>query len=111
MKYIKTKDGIYEIRKECKLSIISDEMYYVTDQKNFYSYEALKQSDNMYELFDELICDERLIAKFCNVNETIKRLLSEGKTVYGAIWTEGDDEEPILKSVAKMNKEGEWRLI
>lgn len=106
MKHLRTKDGIYEIRKEYK-SPMGDDVYYITGCKDFYSYVVLKQSDSI----DELICDERLIARFCNANENIKCLLSEGKTIYGAILVKRKHGEPILNSVAKLNGEGGWVLL
>lgn len=42
--------------------------------------------------------------------EEVKILCSESE-IYGAILVKGDYGEPILASIAKMNKEGELELL
>lgn len=109
MKYIMTKD-----RKIFDLSKISIPYQIVDGWIDFNSqgrFEIVREEDVIDELFDELVCDESLIVKFCNTEEIIKRILSEGRTIYGAIWIEGKHKEPILKSVAKLNEKREWELL
>jgi len=77
----------------------------------------IKQADNIEELFDEYI----LVDKVYSVNPDVKdKMLRKcfGKEafkkelIYGAIWCKGEDNEPILKSVARMiDENGGWELI
>ena len=118
MSYIRTKDNIFEVESESDRHYFSDTKQIVVTMNGTQHVfngidrkDVIAQADTIDKLCDELVCDERLIARFCNIKETIRRLLSEGKTVYGAIWIKGKHGEPILKSVAKMNEKEEFELL
>lgn len=86
--------------------------------------EVIKQADTIPELFDELV----LVAPYRfrrpktatelekDFEEMIDLYTSKDDTIYGAIWTKGEHDEPILKSIAKMkgvlpNGEIDWELL
>ena len=94
MKYIRTKDGRIKAYEEyCDLSYI----YQMLD--------GIAVADTIKELCDEfvVIVDGRHYIRVPAGNPNFP--------TYGAIWTTGEHGEPILKSVAKMNDEGELELL
>ena len=112
MKYIRTKDGVYEIdryyeprdyywvKQDCEQPICGDEI--------------IKQSDTIEELCDELVqVNENGGVILTQLSQCeIKEILSKYKVLffpanyYGAIWTERE-----LKFVAKLNEKGELELL
>ena len=125
MKYIRTKDGVYEevgFDEEC---IIPSPLIKV---KNNYGEEKithcckddiLKQSESLEELCDQIVCGGILYQNkitrngcYCLVEDNFEELeepinhgmIREG--IYGAIWTDKG-----LIYVAKMNDKGELVLI
>ena len=106
-KYIRTQDGVYEIKdglnqtsKEIQIALINGDY---------------KQSDTIEELCDEFVYynPKTLIEKYRydyyhNLSEKDHDLkwLKGGKIIYGAIWTDKG-----LIYVAKMNDKGELVLI
>lgn len=111
MAFIKTDKNIYEVVKETEdFWIVIGKRSGTTYKKYKKTTAVIEEADNVEDLFDEMVCDERLIARYCNLKETIKRLLSEGKTIYGMIWASGPHGEPILKPVAKLC-DSKWRLV
>lgn len=143
MKYIKTTDGIYEYGTNNH----KNPPYYCVpnfDGTKLLTKEGLgeypviehtivKQSDNLEELFDECILENKdhtyqsLLVKtendycsfFNSFTKDLKngwlsycyRYLQNGCEIYGAIVVRGAHGEPILKPVAKMKKEGGWELL
>ena len=114
MKYFRTKDGrIKGYEDYCDIAYI----YQMLD--------GIAASDTIEELFDEFIIGEPFNKSFeITHNNTIIRGIKESiekgyykkakmkkPIVYGAIWVKGEHEEPILKSVAKMNDKGELELL
>ena len=116
MKYIRTKDGkIYELQ-ETK----SKEKYLVRTNEliplwNTNEYEVLKEADTIEELIDEYVLREKANCKldvdYAELTEDDVKLCLQDHDIFGAIWVNGDKEEPILKSVAKMNEKGELELL
>jgi len=116
MKYIRTKNRVYKVKKEtCSWDTIKCDYevsgYACEDTKNskhtlyFDNDEILKQADTIEELCDEFVClenkmtfhDLETITSSCN----LKHL-----TIYGAIWTDKG-----LIYIAKMNDKGELELL
>ena len=106
MSYIRTKEGIYELKDNGKYG----DLIKTIGLDNFLS-QNYKQSDNLAEL-----CDEFVVA-FEENNDRITYLdldwaIDKAKryaghtTIYGAVWCEWG-----LKYVAKMDDNGELILI
>lgn len=129
MKYIKTKDGVFEV-------VIEDdeiEMYQV--KRRFASVEykdVIAKSDNLETLFDECVMEnedhtyqtllqslDRKIPIYGYSTKDVKdgwiyscdKYLSNGCEIYGAIIVRGIRGEPILMPVAKMTIDGDWKLL
>ena len=109
MKYIRTKDEIYEPTKwQCDLS---GEMILVKADNKFgndkaFTKDIIKQADTIEELCDRFIVVEHGLDDPFSVDfETTKTFISKAK-VYGAIWTDKG-----LIYVAKMNDKGELELL
>ena len=119
MKYIRTKDGIYEVKRKQTLCGIN--FYDIETQYNFNRIreeKIINQADTIEELCDEFV----IIDKEGNVEiitygkswslEYIKETLEDFITdksiigIYGAVWTSKG-----LQYVAKMNKKGVLELI
>ena len=104
MKYIRTKYGIH-YNSELKRVLYKPS-------------EIIKQADAIKELCDEFVLKD-IDSEFCGIlpkDELIKyNKINMGQAYhrefYGAIWTKGENGEPILKSVAKMNDEGKLKLL
>ena len=110
MKYIRTKDGIYEVKCETDITyeLNTQSMLY-----RVYKSEVIKQADTIEELCDEFVlgktkCHKPCVAKLpldflkeCVIAKTLYDLV-----VYGSIWV--NDE---LRKVAKMNDKGELELL
>ena len=79
----------------------------------------IKTADTIEELCDVYIMDHgfgKYIVDFDELDshamgQTKEMLLSGQLKAYGAIWINGENNEPILKSVAKANKKGELKLL
>ena len=123
MKYIRTNEGIYQIKDEKIYQDILKNMFYeATNHEHIYLEAIIKESDKLDKLCDHLVVIEKgssmlpfLQHRFLGdlfLADSWDRRFQENKIeVYGAIWTKGKDEEPILKSVAKLNEEGELELL
>lgn len=78
----------------------------------------IAQADTIEEL-----CDEIIIKRYDEPTphnspigkskswKAYQPIVKEVEAICGAIWTEGDKGEPILKSVAQMNEEGDLELL
>ena len=118
MKYVRTKDGIFDLLRY-DFSYGANEDIWLADRENKCDYhikkkDIIKQSDNLRDLCDcfvfvspELTYPQLVIP----MNFDYVKKEFEPVTIYCAIWTVGEHGEPILKSVATMNKEGEWELL
>lgn len=98
MKFVRTKKNIFElieVNKEgnCKVKVNNVLGSGVIEPEN-----VVKIADTVTELFDELVCDKKVIK-----DTQLQTCLEQDKAVYGAIWIEHEHGEPILKSVAKFS--------
>ena len=116
MKYIRTKDRVSRV--DTKLSCKA--LYEYLIQFDNYKNDLVQTADTIEELCDVVVYvkegyDNHVehIKDFQNRN---KKLFDKDLIVYGAIWVEGEHNEPIIKSVAKMkgvlpNGEIDWALL
>ena len=112
MKYVRTNDAIYVFHDG------ADYMQYANIKDTF-----VKEAKTIPELCDKFIIHENRIfgmticirTSWNTTKEYVARYNRELKgyihSVYGAIWTTGANGEPILKSVAKLNKDGKFELL
>lgn len=112
MKYIRTKDGIY------KMILVSPLGFVRIDKRDgtfpdIFEKDIVKQADNIEELCDEFVVrygdgyhDLMQRLKWAEMEEYNARLVGNGGTIYGAIWTDKG-----LIYVAKMNDKGELELL
>lgn len=118
MKYIRTKDGVYEIERYYE----PRDYYWVKqdyDNQPIGSEEVLKQADTIEELCDTYVIKGEFGIYLVGFDEldrhamgqTKEELLSGKLEAYGAIWVIDDNGAPTLKSVAKANKDGKLCLI
>ena len=111
MKYIRTKDGVYEVVDTYEVSYV---IGYTEDgfDKKVYKEDVIKQADTIEELCDEFVLVEKIrevtyhhksstFADFKSI-----AMLNERYTLYGAIWASKG-----LIYVAKMNENGDLVLI
>lgn len=121
MKYIRTKDGIYErMFPDCETQRISfdhktiEPAYYTTKNDWIAKKDVVKQADTIEELCDcYVIIGSGSYQKYIksNIKDALKKKewlkkLGYSCQIYGSIWTGAD-----LHSVAKMNEEGELELL
>lgn len=121
MKYIRTKDGeIHTIVRDEDIS--KEEKAKCPDNcilvyaNNIFGCsiinenKIIKQADTIEELCDEFVYCKMLITK-----EDVKEILNSEdykcKEIYGAIWVFDSNGTPTLKSVAKMNENGDLELL
>ena len=100
MKYIRTKDGIYEIEHDLGHIVITKQE--CPDTELF-----IKKSDTIEELCDKFVFmsyGNPLIINSLDIPR--KYVENYANQTYGAIWTEWG-----LKYVAKMNDKGEVELL
>ena len=104
MKYIRTKDGIYDLEKYCitnaSKKVLHSIITGVDDNKDI---EIINQANTIEELCDEFVVEDRdEFAIFHNL-----KLAKQTKgIIYGAIWTDKG-----LIYVAKMNEKGVLELL
>lgn len=111
MKYIRTKDGIYDLEKSlfyffdgC-VKVVSHCEQFEENSDN------CKATDTIEELCDDFVVIgyEKTLRPQIIYGQNIKKFYQKNKNtceIYGAIWTEWG-----LKYVAKMNEKGELELI
>ena len=122
MKYIRTKDGIFEKTEwQCDLS---GEMFLVKANNKFgnesvFVDEILKQADTIEELCDEFVIYQLWTKSYYIGTKAVGSIKSnieskyylsmgyENPVVYGAIWVENKG----LIFVARMNNEGVMELL
>jgi len=118
MKYIRTKDGIYEIyigdldlNEETSIDIAGFRAKYCRGfERPITKEDILKIADTIEELCDEVVYVRE---GYDNTSENIhifkkrnRSLFHKELSVYGAIWTDKG-----LLYVAKLNEEGEFDLL
>ena len=136
MRYIRTKDGIWEVENPqthstifCipkhieALVAVNEDKYEMQDVvhkriigKDHWKTEIISQADTIKELCDEFLIKEEPNDKPYLTHRSFEESKNivigrKWKTLYGAIWVEGEHGEPILKSVAKLNEEGDLKLL
>ena len=103
MKYIRTKDGIYNAIKEFKIGDMIGIPYNGLVK-------IIAKADTIEELCDELVGNKNGVSKFPvvmpNNKVAVEYLIKNFQEVYGAIWTDKG-----LIYVARMNKSGVLELI
>lgn len=106
MKYIRTKNGIYEVVDTYEVSYV---IGYTEDgfEKKVYKEDVIKQANTIEELCDRFIAETEDTTKFW-VESTLEnaKIYCGIKNIYGAIWTDKG-----LIFVAKMNDKGDLELI
>ena len=119
MKYIRTKDGIYElmpnIEQEYKVSFDGKTLepaYYIINHEWVAQKDVIKQADTIEKLCDEFVVMSGYSLRH-NTFKTLRNAIKHSKLfpfevmyIYGAIWTNKG-----LIYVAKMNEEGELELL
>lgn len=111
MKYIRTKDTIFEVLEDYKNSWLvrakrNNKKTYPKGKKNSF---FVKQADTIEELCDEFVCQENDNFYWLASRENVSfRDLPNCycKAIFGAIWTDKG-----LIYVAKMNEKGELELL
>lgn len=125
--YIRTKNGIYDLKNDSKERIFSLHFYNEFSEKEFEKL-ILKQADTIEELCDEFVEEfpiykgndvvgidhqkwEYSKIRNCFLNDLCEMrnydyFIDEKYNFYGAIWTDKG-----LIYVAKMNEKGELELI
>lgn len=127
MRYIRTENGIYEVIKEIldgeayEVKVPQSKWEYDEDNSCYYEYskldafykkDILKQSDNLAELCDEFVIDDKRnkVRYLMDYEDVIEELydgrIYEHDFVYGAIWCEWG-----LKYVVKVDNKGGLELI
>ena len=96
MKYVRTKDGIFE---KANQTIYKNEKIEYLDGLELVR--IIDQADTIEELCDEFVCEHYISA---NTNDL--RKLKPNGLICGAIWTSKG-----LIYVAKMNEKGELELL
>lgn len=119
MRYIKTKDNVFEVVDENEL------VYRVRakkDNDNIYSKskrctDVLKESDDLLDLLDRIIIKPskrgeryKILRKSEFLKLSSKFVLSKSDYIFGAIVIVGSKGEPTIKSIAYL-KEGELELL
>lgn len=118
MKYIRTKDGIFERKFPNKEQQISfdhktiEPAYYTVKYDWIAKKDVIKESDNPEDLCDEFVWVTPEGKHRIKKPKTGVALLylccdyKQGHQIYGAIWTDKG-----LIYVARMNKERKWELL
>jgi hypothetical protein len=125
MKCIRTKDGIYEVKKEYdiyyEVTIPESQLKYDEDNNCYYEEskwdaflkkDVIKVADTIEELCDEFVFEMGLENNICQLtfeqvrDNILNCELYSMSTLYGAIWTDKG-----LIYVAKMNEKGYLELV
>ena len=110
MKYIRTKDAIYKVRKPALDEYLWEDSTYVYGHEHIKNSEIIEQADTIKKLCDEFVYISNL-RTWLSPLKTLDGvyLFNKNETlldVYGAIWTDKG-----LIYVAKMNEKGELELL
>lgn len=116
MKYIRTKDGIYETIGKEQLCMDGEIEVFCTKHNSVAKSWIIKQADTIEELCDRFVIEykdhneQRILKTFMRVEMAFLKQqryeLHQIKAIYGAIWTDKG-----LIYVAKMNDKGELELL
>lgn len=121
-KYIRVEDGIYAFVDFSVTENMRCLNHYGYRNKSgcgilgmLKDFKEYKQADTIEELVDEYVLREKANCKldvnYDELTEDDVKLCLQDHDIFGAIWVNGDKEEPILKSVAKMNEKGDLELL
>ena len=108
MKYIRTKESVYELlfpNTEHRISFDHKTIecaYYTTKYEWVAKKDVIKASDNIEDLFDKYVVENQLTTVLA-VAESYSKCF--GQPVYGAIWTYIG-----LIYIAKLTEKG-WKLL
>lgn len=111
MKYIKTKDAIYKVRKPALDEYLWEDSTYVYGHEHIDNKDIIKRADTIEELCDEFVMkatfriEKPFIAEI-SFNYLCKSYNKNNEEVFGAIWTDKG-----LLYVAKMNESGCLELL
>ena len=113
MKYIRTKDGIYEV-DILSIRYLGEAHFSCWDIKHtkaFNDRHIIDQADNIEELCDEFVAvndsmDLPILDSFENICLLLTTKKHKNDDAYGAIWTDKG-----LIYVAKMNEKGDLELL
>lgn len=78
--------------------------------------QIVAESDDLPSLFGKIIIvgkTKKIVSKYeyaKKSKEDLLKIIESGKEIYGAIWVEGKGG-PLLKSVARLNSNGDWKLL
>jgi len=120
MKYIRTYDDIISFYGvgEDRITDYPEEKFLYISGKNSTLYwrkiQYVKQADTIKELCDEFVVADRDTHRgryTVRDDSDLKEIYEKIGDIFGAIWITGEQGEPILKSVAMMNEEGELELL
>lgn len=106
MKYIRTKDGIYDLDKSIWYEFTGHKVRMPYCEEYEKQPELCETADTIEELCDRFVVVEHGLDDPFNVDFEIAKTFIGKAKVYGAIWTEWG-----LKYVAKMNEKGELELL
>jgi len=106
--YIRTKDGIFKLKKE---EILCGVKFYDYETKEDFvnrirEENIIKQADTIEELCDEFVIVNGKIHQTTKALNKIKEYFNPYDTFYGAVWCEWG-----LKYVAKLDDKGEFQLL
>jgi len=126
-KYVRTKSSLFCVVKENEDSFTVKSLYEkrpLLDEFKIGKWAVISQADTIEELCDRMIqiipgidpvvMSEKTFYYLKNsmsMKDNIINGIKKGYSYYGAIWTKGESDEPILKSISKMNKDGKLELI
>ncbi len=114
--YHDLKEKLKEEIDGIKVKVDFNEYFYVyveasfTDRDNDFG-KIIKSSDFIEELCDEFVLLDKELNHRHIVTSPKGFMPSKDYELYGAIWIDGDHDEPILKSVARINEKGELELL
>lgn len=116
MKYVATKTNIFQVVRE------NENVYYVLTKRHPRKVRILSKREvinehegDLKDLVQKWICINKNgeIYNFSSIRMLNAKLLISkcGYQIFGGIWVAGSEGEPILKSVMKINKNGEAELL
>ena len=113
-KYIRTNDGVFEVVEEKNsYFIVEKDDIFFNDKLVCPVFKTSKYTgaDTIEELIDDYVLSEN--NKYCIIGDIEAREMAayEYGKIYGAIWVLGEHDEPILKPVSEMNREGKLCLL
>ena len=100
MKYIRTKDNVFEVTGRFAMGYYNQYIRPVFDE------DIIKQANTIEELCDKFVKTRPDLPTLISQTGILWNVKRTGEEIYGAIWTDKG-----LIYVAKMNDEGEFELL